>query len=130
MRHHKVGSRAEYRQQADQRAQESESLAVKFKKLKALMVELSYFNGDGVSRSSQIKYKVNLENARSVFRFNCLNSECVRGDFDLSEELAGAVAARRKLVSGELACQGWRNQNTVDTVRCQNILRYKFTLEY
>jgi hypothetical protein len=130
MRHHKIGSRAEYRQQADQRAQDSESLAVKFKKLKALTVELSYFNGDAANRGSQIKYKVNLENARSVFRFNCPNNECVRGDFDLSEELARAVAGRRKLVSGELTCQGWRNRNTVDTVRCQTILRYKFTLEY
>jgi hypothetical protein len=131
MRQHKIGSRAEFRQQEDQRTLASECLAIKFKKLKALKVELAYFNGDGASRSSsQIKYQVNLENAHSVFRFNCPNNECVRGDFDLSAELAAAVAGRRKLVTGELTCQGWRNRNTVDTVRCQNILRYKFTLKY
>ena len=93
-------------------------------------MELAYFNGDGASRSSQIKYKVNLENARSVFRFNCPNNECVRGDFDLSDGTRRSGTGRCKLVKGELTCQGWRNRNTMDTVHCQNILRYKLTLEY
>lgn len=130
MRHHKIGARAEYRQQEGLRVTESASLADKFPKLKALLVELAFYNAEGITRSSQIKYKVNLANAKSVFRFSCLNNECVRGDFDLSAELAKAVNARRKVVSGEVTCKGWRNRTTIDTVPCRNILRYKLTLGY
>jgi hypothetical protein len=65
-----------------------------------------------------------------VFRFNCPNTECVRGDFDLTEELADAVKARRTTVTGEMVCQGWRSRTTIDTVHCHNVLRYKLTLTY
>jgi len=130
MRHQKLSNRLEYRQTENQRVKDSASLAAKFRKLKALTVELAYFTGDRANRSSQVKYKVNLDNARSVFRFNCPNNECVCGDFDLSDQLASAVRKRSKIVEGELSCQGWRNRATIDTVRCNNVLRYKLTLAY
>jgi hypothetical protein len=130
MRHQKLSNRLEYRQTENQRVKDSASLAAKFRKLKALTVELAYFTGDRANRSSQVKYKVNLDNARSVFRFNCPNNECVCGDFDLSDQLASAVRKRSKVVEGELFCQGWRNRSTVDTLRCNNVLRYKLTLAY
>jgi len=93
-------------------------------------VELEHLDPDGQSRSSHVKYSVNLANAKSVFRFNCPNHECIRGDFDLSAELAKAVQARRKIVSGEIVCQGWRSRTTVGKTRCHNILRYKLALGY
>ncbi len=130
MRQQKLNNRLEYRQQENQRVKDSASLAQKFRKLKALTVELAYFTGERANRSSEVKYKVNLDNARSVFRFNCPNSECVCGDFDLSDQLASAVKKRHKIVEGELHCQGWRNRATIDTVRCNNLLRYKLTLAY
>ena len=130
MQQQKLNNRLEYRQQENQRVKDSASLAQKFRKLKALTVELAYFTGDRANRSSEVKYKVNLDNARSVFRFNCPNSECVCGDFDLSDQLASAVKKRHKIVEGELLCQGWRNRATIDTVRCNNLLRYKLTLAY
>ena len=65
-----------------------------------------------------------------MFRFGCHNHECVRGDFDLSKVLAEAVAAHRKTVSGEMRCQGWRNRAGIDTMPCNNLLRYKLTLKY
>lgn len=126
----KFSPRAEYLQTEKVRALESPTLAEKFRKLKSLTVELSYFDQEGVTRNSQIKYTVNLENERSVFRFGCHNHECVRGDFDLSDVLAEAVASHKKSVSGETCCQGWRSRATIDTVPCRNILRYKLTLEY
>ena len=130
MRHHKVSARVEFRKRENQRVLDSISLAEKFRKLKSLTVELAYFSSEGINRSSQIKYKVNLTNARSVFRFNCVNSECICGDFDLTDVLAAAVAKRRKAVTGEVSCQGWRNRAGVDSVRCNNILRYKLSLGY
>ena len=84
MHRQKTGARAEYRQQETQRIKDSASLADKFPRLKSLTVDLTYYDPKGVTRSSQIKYKVNLTNAKSVFRFDCLNNECIRGDFDLS----------------------------------------------
>ena len=130
MRHHKIGARAEYRLQEDQKIKDSVTLAEKFEKLKSLTVELTHFNPGGVNKSSQIKYTVNLANAKSVFRFSCLNNECVGGDYDLSAALAAAVAGRHTSASGEICCQGWRNRATIDTIHCHNILRYKLSLGY
>ena len=130
--HHqqKVDVRAEYRHQEARRAEESSTLIDKFPQLKSLTVDLAHFNPESFSRIGEIKYKANLQHARSVLRFDCVNRECVGGDFDLSDELAKAVAAGRAIVTGEVSCQGWRNRTTIDTVRCHNILRYKLSLSY
>jgi hypothetical protein len=126
----KISPRKEYLQQQKLRVLESPSLAEKFQKLKSLTVDLGYYSPEGLTKNSQVKYTVNLEHARSLFSFGCHNHECVRGDFDLSEVLAGAVAARRTTVSGEVRCQGWRNRAGIDTLPCNNLLRYKLTLKY
>ncbi len=130
MRHHKFSPRADYRLQESQRTKESASLSEKFRELKSLTVELAYFSPEGVSRNSQIKYTVNPDHAKSVFRFDCANDECVGGDFDLSEALARAVAARQTTAAGEMCCKGWLSKTTIDQVHCRNILRYKLTLGY
>jgi hypothetical protein len=122
--------RHQYRQQRDQRVKDSASLAEKYKDLKSLMVHLAYFSPDGGTRGTEIKYKVNLEAAKSVFCFNCPNVECVEGDFDLSKELAAAVSSRRKLVAGEKSCQGWYRRVTSEKANCQKLLRYKLTLDF
>ena len=130
MRFQKPSPRADYRQQESQRTNESASLSEKFRELKSLTVELDYFSPEGVTRNSQIKCTVNPDHAKSVFRFDCANNECVGGDFDLSEALARAVAARQATATGEMCCQGWLNRTTIDRLHCHNILRYKLTLEY
>lgn len=126
----KTSPRNEYLLQEKQRVHESPSLAQTFQKLKTLTVDLSYYDPEGITRGSQIKYTVNLEHAKAVFRFGCHNHECVRGDFDLSDVLADAVAAHRTSESGEMRCEGWRSRATIDTVPCHNLLRYKLTLGY
>src|SRR5437879_5023431 len=102
---HKLGPRAQFRLQEGQRVLESGSLLARFPTLKSLRAELTYLSPDSSARSAKIKYAVNLDHAKSVFRFDCLNQECVRGDFDLSEPLARAVGARRTTVIGEMRCQ-------------------------
>src|SRR5580658_2709315 len=126
----KLGARSEYRQEEGQRVKDSATLADTFRKLKSLTVELAYSDPEGAVQSKKVKYEVNLANAKSVFRFSCPNDECIRGDFDLSRELAKAVADHRKTATGEKICQGWRSKTTIDTVRCHNILRYTLTLGY
>ena len=98
----RIGLRAEYRDQEGERVKASPSLADKFRKLKSLIVNLGYYNPKGLAPNSQLNYVVNLENAKSVFRFRCPNEECIRGDFDLTKELASAVAKKRTTVSGEM----------------------------
>jgi hypothetical protein len=101
MRDQKYTARAEYRQQESQRTKESISLTEKFRELKSLTVELAYFSPEGVTRNSQIKYTVNPDHAKSVFRFDCVNDECIRGDLIWR----GARQSR-----GCAASQGhWRN---------------------
>jgi len=130
MHQQRHGPRAEYRQEEGQRVKDSATLGEAFQKLKRLTVSLEYSDPGGLAKSKQVKYEVNLANAKSVFRFNCLNDECIRGDFDLSDELAKAVNQRRNSVSGEVVCQGWRNRTTIDAVHCHNILRYTLSLGY
>jgi len=130
MRQQRIGVRAQHRQQESERIKSSSTLTEKFPELKSLTVDLAYYDSDGVTRSSQYKYMVNLENARSVFCFDCRNQECVAGDFDLSQEITNAVAAHSTSVTGERRCLGWLNKATIDSVHCQNILRYKFSLGY
>ena len=125
-----AGPRFEYREQEEQRVKASPTLAESFRQLKLLIVDLGYYNADGLTKNSQIKYTPNLDHARSVFRIDCPNQGCVGGDFDLTEPLAAAVAAHRTAVSGEMCCQGWQSKTTIDTVHCHNILRYKLSLAY
>jgi hypothetical protein len=127
---HKFTPRADYRQQESQRTKESPSLSEKFRELKSLTVEFAYFSPEGVGQNRQIKYTVNPEHAKSVFRLDCINAECIRGDFDLSEVLDRAVAARQATATGEMCCQGWLSKTTIDEIHCHHILRYKFSLEY
>ena len=130
MNHQKVGARAEYRQQQGELVKLSGTLADKFPKLKSLTVHLSYYDPEGVTQSSQIKYTVNLSNAKALFRFDCRNEQCVRGDFDLSDELTNAVAAHQTTATGQVCCQGWLDKDAVGTAHCGQILRYKLSLGY
>src|SRR5580698_10363574 len=124
------GLRFEYREQEGQRVKEAASLSDKFPQLKSLAVDIGFFNAAGVTKNTQIKYTPNLEKAKSVFRIDCPNNGCIGGDFDLSEQLGKAVAARHTTVTAEMSCQGWQSKTTVDTVHCHNILRYTLSLAY
>ena len=126
----RFGARSEYRLQEGQRVKDAATLASTFAKLKSLTVQLEHRDAQGGNKGSEVKYTVNIQNAKSVIRFDCPNTECVRGDFDLSDELAKAVREKRKTVSGEKVCQGWRSKVTIDSVPCHNVLRYKLTLGY
>jgi hypothetical protein len=127
----KKSPRIEYRLLESQRIADSTSLAQKFPNLKSLKVDLEYFDSAGQVRNGGMKYKANLEHAKSVFCFYCTSAECVGGDYDLSEDLARAIASKRKSVMGEVRCQGVRhNKERKESMPCQNILRYKFSLGY
>jgi hypothetical protein len=126
----KANPRAEYRLREIQRVNGSVSLAEKFPKLKSLRVDLTYFEPDGLTRTGEVRYKVNVDHAKSVFSFVCQNGECLAGDFDLSGAVAEAVAKRRKNVEGEIRCHGSRVMPKSDTMPCRNLLRYKLALGY
>ena len=120
----------EHRAIQGQRVRDSSSLTTRFQQLKSLNVDLSFYDAAGVTKNSHIKYAVNLDGAKSVFRFSCPNNECVRGDFDLTDVLAKAVDKRLTSVTGEMQCPGWQSTTTIDSVHCNNILRYKLTLSH
>lgn len=124
------GPREVYRGEESQRVDAAPTLAVKFPKLKGLTADLHYSDSGKATVNSRIKYKMNVEVSKSVFRFSCPNSECIRGDFDLSDELADAISERRTSVAGEKSCPGWLSKTTIDTIHCRTILRYKLTLAY
>jgi hypothetical protein len=122
--------RAAFRQRQKLRIHEAVALAEKFPRLKSVKADVEYFARDNMTRIGHIKYVLNVQHAKSLFSFECPNRECIGGDFDLSEVLATAVAARQKIVSGEMLCQGWRNQDAIKQVYCRTLLRYRLRLEY
>lgn len=130
MNQRRISPRAEYRLQESQHVNDSASLAERFRELKSLTVELVQFDSHRHVKTGEMKYTVNLAHAKSLFRIDCSNGECVGGDFDLSAQLAIAVAARHATAAGEVICQGWRNKTTMQKVRCHNILRYKLSVGY
>jgi hypothetical protein len=124
-------ARHEHRDSEMERVARSSSLEEAFTMLTKLTVELSHFRAERPERrSSHVKYSLNLHNAKSVLLFSCPNDQCIGGDFDLSAPLAEAVAARSPSVLGEITCQGWRNNATIGSVRCHNLLRYKLDAVY
>ena len=126
----KLNPRREHRRQENELVLGSATLEERFPKMKSLTVHLRHFDFTGSRKSGEIKYTVNLANAKSRFRFNCANYECVGGDFDLSADLAQAVAERKKTLTGELRCQGWRSRATMESVRCHDLLKYELTIGY
>ena len=127
----KVSPRAEYRLLQVQRINDSVTLAQKFPELKSLTVSLEYFDPAGLSRRGGMKFKANIELAKSVVFFDCPSSDCAGGDYDLSEGLARAVSAGQTRVTGEMHCQGVRhNKERHESAPCRNLLRYKLRLAY
>jgi hypothetical protein len=122
--------REEFRERERNRITASPTLAEKFPELKSLTVELSHYSAGGVYKTSEVKYSVNLAHAKSVFCFECPNDQCVEGDFDLSDVLTDAVAARVDTRSGEACCQGWKSKTTIGGLGCSNVLRYTLNLEF
>jgi hypothetical protein len=120
----------EYREQQGRRVFASPTLAAKYGQLKALTVNFGYYAPKGRIRQRQLTYDVNLSHARAVFRLDCSNEDCVRGDHDLTEELAQAVAKHRRTVAGELCCQGWLRKDAIKKAKCNHVLRYKLKLAY
>ena len=94
------------------------------------MAKLSYFEAESLHKLNEVKYTANVQHAKSVVRFLCPASDCVGGDFDLSEDVAKAVAARRKLATGEARCKGWHKTPKLERVPCEVLLHYKLNLDY
>jgi hypothetical protein len=126
----RINPRTEYLLEERERVKSSPSLAERFNSLKSLEVLLAYFVPGATAPRSQIKYTVNLAFAKSVFCFACASAECVGGSFDLSAELARAIAEHRGAASGEVHCSGWQSKTTVGSIPCGHVLRYQLSLGY
>ena len=130
MKTRRMNPRLDYRKQEEELVKGSPNLETSFPDVKSLSVQLRHFDYTGSRKSGEIKYTVNLAHAKSVFRFNCANHECVGGDFDLSANLARAVAGHEENVDGEMRCQGWRSRSTIDTIHCDDLLQFELTIGY
>ncbi len=126
----KKSPRQEYRLKQRERIDAAPVLAKKFPRLKALKVRLEFFDAGGSTKQGELKCKLNVEHAKAVLWFACPGVECSGGDFDLSEALAKAVAARRQVATGELRCEGKRQRGEREPGVCRTLLRYKLNLNY
>jgi hypothetical protein len=122
--------RQEYRLKQREQIEASPLMTKEFPQLKTLKVMLEYFDAAGRTKNGEMKCKFNVTHARAALWFACPGVECLGGDFDLSEVLARAVAARKQLVTGQLVCAGTRKRGDRERVPCQTLLRYTFHLKY
>ncbi len=122
--------RKAFRRKAFERAEKSPILAMKYPQLKTLTVDLLYFDREIVSFGHGLRYRANLETAKSMLQFTCPSTLCHRGGFDLSNELSSAIAERRKALDGELHCHGSRDQESGKTIPCESILHFKMILAF
>jgi hypothetical protein len=120
--------RKEDRQKAFRRVEKSSTLATAYPRLKALKVNLLYFDHEIVSWGHGLLYRANLTTAKSMLHFECPSSLCKGGGFDLSRNLSSAVAGGRKSVGGVMPCQGSRDAETGKAIPCKTILHFKMTL--
>ena len=127
---YKKGARARHQERQVRRVQEARTLSQEFPRLKSLTVNIRYVDSDSPDNSHPLKFAVNIQHAKAVLRFQCPNTECIRGDFDLTAELAKAVKCRRSAVTGEIPCPGWLSKHTIRTLRCRNVLQYALRLGY
>jgi hypothetical protein len=126
----KQGARAKHQERQGRRVQEALTLSQEFPRLKSLKVNVRYLDPDAPDNSHLLNFAVNIQHAKSVLRFQCPNAECIRGDFDLTGELAKAVKRHCATVTGEMPCPGWLSKNTIGTLRCRNVLNYTLQLGY
>lgn len=126
----RIGYRAEYLQEQQERIRAACSLAQRFPELKTLTATLACFSPDGQTCLSELKCTFNLGYAKALFLVACPNPECIGGNFDLSSELVHAVAAHRESVTGESRCQGWKSKTTMGRIYCDHLLRYTLNLAY
>ena len=127
---HKIGPRAEYRIKQGKRVLASPTLATKYRKLKALTISVGYYEPTGKTPQRQLTYDVNIGFAKAVFRLACSNGDCVRGDHELTEELAQAIGKRNEIAEGELLCPGWLSKDTIKKTKCNHVMRYRLKLAY
>jgi hypothetical protein len=126
----KRNPRQEYRLKQREQIEASPLMTKKFPRLKALKAVLEFFDANGTTKNGEMKCKVNVAFAKSALWFACPGAECLGGDFDLTKTLAEAVAAKQKVVTGELRCQGTRKRGDRERESCRTILRYKLNLTY
>ena len=122
--------RQEYQSKQREEINGSPSIAARFPGLKSLKLTLEYFDAVRLTKNGELKCKMNVDHAKSALWFACPGVECLKGDFDLSEVLAQAVAEKKKVATGELRCQGTRKRGDQEQVACRTLLRFKLTLSY
>jgi hypothetical protein len=122
--------RKEARQIAFEQGEKSPSIAVAYPRLKALTVNLVYFSREIVSWGHGVRYRLNLEMAKSTLHFHCPSSLCSGGGFDLSKDLGTAAAGRRNSLVRAVPCAGFCDLENGKTVPCQSKLHFKMILTY
>jgi hypothetical protein len=122
--------RKEARQRAFEQGEKSPSIAVAYPRLKALTVNLVYYSREIVSWGHGVIYRANLETTKPTLHFHCPSSLCSGGGFDLSQDLATAVAGHRKSIVRAVKCLGLCELENGKTTPCQSKLHFKMILTY
>ena len=123
-----IYSGTDFRRQLNARINGSKTLAEEFPWLKSLNVHLLYFVG--AAKTGELRYKVNVQHAKSIFSFACPRYDCHEGGFELGAAVAAAANGRRKMTEGEIRCEGWFGKHGHEKASCKTLMRYTLRLGY
>lgn len=130
MNHRKTNPYLEQRTRERERITNSPTLAEKYRNLKSLQIVLEYFDRQRTAAAGELRYRANVQHAKSIVHFACPNSSCKGGGFDLSDVIAAAITKKRKSAEGDLCCAGTLTFASKKEAQCQHLVRYRFTFGY
>ena len=85
-------------------------------------------NGPGGNFNHSDKLSVNIQQDSSLVAVVCINSECTKGYFDLSEIIKDMSMNRQQFKEDILSCEGWDDNDKLYDCRCK--LKYSIQIEY
>lgn len=68
--------------------------------------------------------------ANADFTFRCKNTECVKGGFELTEEIQKMVESFETHRTGRRVCQGWDGKANIGHQRCYYELNFVINIGY
>ena len=74
--------------------------------------------------------RIDIHNSSSMVRISCMNNDCTKGYFDLSNRIQNMIHSSERFCEGELVCDGYQDAERININQCFCKLFYKIQIEY
>ena len=90
------------------------------------------FDYEGVVLMSDSHEKIYKPTDKDFFKIDCVNSECIQSDLDLSEDIRSMIHTKISFLEGQKTCNGYQNFTRYQAHgnHCLAQLKFKINIEY